>query len=258
MLKTPPARSDIRRFLHHAAGALISGKRALDSLLFPFKCPGCSDILPYPEALCECCCLKLARIRKPFCKRCGGPFPEFWRVKICPECRITPTPLTRVRSCFLYEGLVRDMIREAKYRRSARFLRYFAGEMYVLARAEYPSKISAVIPVPLHRARQWDRTYNQAELMARDISRWWGIPLWKGLRRVRRTPPQSGLSGRARRRNLQNAFAVIEGSVPKNVLLLDDVVTTGATLETCARTLRRKGVRRVYAITIARAVKQIR
>jgi ComF family protein len=164
-------------------------------------------------------------------------------------------PFTALRSCFLYEGLVRQMIRDAKYRRTARYLRYFSGEMYLLARSEFPSRIGAVAPVPLHRARLWDRTYNQSELMARHLSAWWGRPLWNGLRRIRSTRAQSGLSGRARRRNLQQAFAVVTARVPRTVLLVDDVVTTGATLEACARALRSAGVRRIYAITIARAVK---
>lgn len=255
MLKIPPATSDIRLALHHAGSALLQAKRALESVLFPFRCPGCGESLPYPEALCEPCARALPRIRAPFCRRCGVPFPDFWKVRICPECRQVKLPLTRLRACFLYEALVRQMIRDAKYRRGARNLRFFAAEMYLLSRSEFPSGIGAIVPVPLHKQRQWERTYNQSELMARDLARWWGVPLWKGLKRIRRTPAQSGLSGRARRRNLREAFAVTPGSTPQSVLLVDDVVTTGATLETCARVLRRSGVRRVYAVTIARAIR---
>lgn len=255
MRKTPPSFTELDRLVHRAATLLLHGKRALDALLFPRSCPGCCAFLPYPESICQACADALPRIRDPYCRRCGAPFPGFWRVKVCPACRMSPPPLTRLRSCFLYEGLVRQMIREAKYRRTARLLRYFSGEMYVRARAEFPPRIRAIVPVPLHPEREWTRTYNQSNLMARDLSRWWNRPLWTGLRRVRRTPPQSGLSGLARRRNLRDAFRITNAPVPRSVLLVDDVVTTGATLETCARILRRAGARRVYGITIARAVK---
>lgn len=255
MLKIPPETSDIRLVLHYAGKALLRAKRALDSVFFPFRCSGCGESVPYPEALCENCSRALPRINAPYCRACGTPFPGFWKVTICPGCRQAKLPLTRLRSCFLYEGMVRQMIRDAKYRRCARYLRFFAAEMYLLARSEFPSHIGAIVPVPLHKQRQWDRTYNQSELMARDLARWWQIPMWTGLKRIRRTPAQSGLSGRARRRNLKEAFAVTTLERPKSVLLVDDVVTTGATLETCARVLRRSGIRRVYAITIARAVR---
>ena len=254
MRKPPPSFTDLDFLLHRAATLLLRGKRALDSLFFPRTCPGCAVALPYPDCICRQCSDALPRIRAPFCRRCGAPFPDFWRVTVCAECRMARPPLTRLRSCFLYEGLVRQMIREAKYRHAARMLRYFSGELYVRARSEFPARVRAIVPVPLHHEREWTRTYNQSFLMAHDLSLWWNRPLWTGLRRVRRTPPQSGLSGLARRRNLKNAFAVT-GPAPRSVLLVDDVVTTGATLEACARMLRSAGARRVYAITIARAVK---
>lgn len=256
MRKIPPFVTDARLIFHRASSAWLRGKHALDSLFFPWNCPGCSRILPSPEVVCEPCAQSLPRIRAPHCRRCGAPFPVFWRVKVCPECRDRKSPLTALRSCYYYEGLVRKMVRDAKYRRSARILRYFAGELYLQARNEFPAGIQAVTPVPLHRRREWNRTYNQSELLARDLGRWWNIPVWKGLRRVEWTPPQSGLSGAARRRNLKHAFAVLDSRIPRSVLLIDDVVTTGATLEACARALRRAGIRRVYAVTIARAVKK--
>ena len=254
MKKRPPIPCSLASFFHRAAASLRQCRTAVESLLFPWSCPGCADPVPYPDVICAPCASGLPRIQAPLCKRCGSPIPELWRVRVCPDCRATRSPLSRVRSCYLYEGLVRQMIRDAKFHRHARLLRRFSGDMYVLSRAEFPSRIEAVVPVPLHREREWERTFNQAELMARDLSLWWGIPLWTGLWRIQRTPAQSGLSGAARRRNLKDAFVVPRDGVPGTILLVDDVITTGATLEACARALRRKGARRVYAVTIARAV----
>ncbi len=214
-------------------------------------------MLHYPAAVCEDCVRGLKRIEKPFCLRCGDPFPEHWRVQICPDCRTRRRPITRIRSVFAYEGLVRQMIRDAKYGRKARPLRYFGEELFLFSQAELTAPIDAIVPVPLHRMREWERTFNQAELLSREVSRLKGLPLWQPLRKIRPTPPQSLLSGAARRANLTGSFRYTGNvSTPKSVLLVDDVVTTGATLEECARVLRSAGVRRVYALTVARAVQK--
>lgn len=184
--------------------------------------------------------------------------PAHWKVEQCPECRAGRSPVTRTRSVYYYEGLVRQMIREVKYRRRPRYLHFFAGTLYPMICAEFPRSIQALIPVPLHLDREWDRRFNQAELMCRNVSRLSGIPVVNALHKHIKTMPQSSLSGVARRKNLRNVFECrFRGEAPKAVLLMDDVVTTGTTLIRCAAALRRAGVRKVYAATIARAVKRI-
>jgi ComF family protein len=164
-------------------------------------------------------------------------------------------PLRRIYSLYYYEGVVREMIREAKYHRTGRSLIYFAEEMFLHARIEFP-RVKALVPVPLHKDREWERSFNQAAFLAQELSRLWGIPVWNCLRKNKATLPQSALSGQARRKNLKGAFLCKSSEAPpKSVLLIDDVTTTGATLEECARVLRRAGVRSVYGLTIARAVK---
>lgn len=223
-------------------------------LLFPWPCPGCNTLLEYPHVLCASCELTMPHIRAPFCIRCGTSFPQHWRVKVCPGCHKGKRLITAIRSAFEYEGLAAQMIKEAKYLRKGRYLRYFADQLFVLARAEFPSSIAAVVPVPLHKVREWTRTFNQAEILASRISRLWNLPLWNALQKSSKTRPQSSLSGSVRRSNLQNAFRFLGGSRrPKSVLLVDDVITTGSTLNECARILRQNGVKKVYAVTIARA-----
>jgi ComF family protein len=164
--------------------------------------------------------------------------------------------LTKMRSVYFYEDLVKRMIHEAKFARKARILSFFAEAMYLQARAEFPSSVQAIVPVPMHKSKEWIRTFNQAERLATLMARYWDIPIWKSLRKTRKTASQSSLPEYARRRNLKGAFVYSSRiPAPRSVVLVDDVFTTGATLQECARTLRKAGVRRIYGITAARAVK---
>jgi competence protein ComFC len=226
---------------------------SLSGLLFTWPCPGCSTLLEFPNVVCAECESSLPKIREPFCMRCGTAFPQHWKVKICPDCHQHKRRITAIRSAYEYEGLAAQMIKEAKYLRKGRYLRYFADQLFVLARAEFPSSIRAVVPVPLHKNREWTRTFNQAEILATRIAKLWDLPLWNALKKISKTKPQSSLSGSTRRFNLQNAFQFRGKRRVKSVLLVDDVITTGSTLNECARILRQNGVKRIYAVTIARA-----
>lgn len=227
---------------------------SLSSLLFPWTCPGCNTLLKYPDVICVNCESSLPKIREPFCKRCGTAFPQHWKVTLCPDCHQRKHRITAIRSAYEYEGLVAQMIKEAKYLRKGRYLRYLADQLFVLARTEFPASIKAVVPVPLHRNREWTRTFNQAEILAIQIAKLWDLPVWCALKKVSRTKPQSSLSGSTRRSNLQNVFKFRNNKRKvKSVLLVDDVITTGSTLNECARVLRMNGVRRIYAVTVARA-----
>lgn len=232
--------------------------QAVFSLIFPWACPGCQRLVPYPEPICNECAIRLKRILSPFCKKCGLPLPEHWQVQVCPECRTQKSALSMIRSVYYYEQLIQQMILEVKYARRARYLRYLSKELFRHVRMYFPASFEAIVPVPLHREREWERTFNQAELMADQLSRLLGVPVWKALQKPKKTPPQSSLSGTARRCNLKGAFECKPGKIScRSVLLIDDVITTGATLQECARMLRKSaGVRKVYAITIARAVQQ--
>jgi ComF family protein len=249
MIKARPL-SVIRQF----PSSLNQFHNSFFALLFPWSCPGCGTLVVYPRVLCDVCELLLQQIHPPFCKRCGTPFPEHWRVKVCADCKLHKSRVTAIRSAFDYEGLVAQMIKEAKYLRKGRYLRYFAEKLFILARTEFPSSIKAIVPVPLHRARQWNRTFNQAETLARAIAKLWGLPVWDVLRKTKVTMPQSSLSGTVRRINLRNAFQFHgNGRKFRSVLLVDDVTTTGSTLNECARVLKQNGVKRVFGVTIARA-----
>jgi len=153
-----------------------------------------------------------------------------------------------------YEGTLRRAIHLLKYDRMTPLARPL-GERLALAAQDF-SAFDAIVPAPLHWGRRWDRGFNQAELLAREVSRRTRIPVDRRLLRTRSTPPQAGLSAAERRRNVQGAFqaagdkAAIRG---KKLIVVDDVMTTGATLEACARALKRAGAAQVAVLTLARA-----
>ena len=243
------------RYFQAVQSVYQAGARCVLSLFFPFPCIICDELQVYARVLCEPCSGQLPRITGGICRICGSPFPEHWRVKVCPDCNLRRPKLTRIRSLFSYDGAVIPMIREIKFARKARYLQYFAEEMYLLLLRRFPGSIGAIVPVPLHRARKWHRTFDQAHLLAKHLHELSGIPLQCALVRRKNTIAQTSLTGSARRMNLNGAFQLKKNlDLPRSVLLVDDVVTTGATLEACASVLRSAGVRRVYALTVARAV----
>lgn len=230
-------------------------RNAASSLFFPWPCVVCQELQPYANVICDHCRKTLPKITPSWCRICGVPFNEHWRVKICPDCRLQRPKITRIRSVFLYEGPVIQMIHEMKFAKRARFAHYFSEEMYLFLLKHFVQQFEAIVPVPLHRLREWQRTFNQARLIAQHLSALTGTPVQNCLRRTRNTVPQTFLSGQARRKNLEGAFCFKPNAdPPKSVLLIDDVITTGATLEACSVLLRKAGVRKIYGLTVARAM----
>ena len=156
-----------------------------------------------------------------------------------------------------YDGVLRELIHIYKYGKVETMARPL-GDLLRLALPR-DEKWDAVVPVPLHWRRRWQRGFNQAELLALDVARASGAPLVRALRRVKATPAQAGLSRTARRRNMAAAFrphraVQVEG---RRVLLIDDVLTTGSTVAACARALKQAGAARVVVLTVARADRRI-
>lgn len=202
-------------------------------------CVACRDALPWNHACCE---------------RCGLPQPE--RVPACGRCLRKPPPLERVRAAFRYEFPVNQLLPRFKFHQDLAAGRELAEAMRGMLTgdlADVAARPLALIPVPLHVSRLRERGYNQALELARPLARAFDIPLMReALRRTRATAPQSDLGALARRRNPRDAFAVGDVALPAHVALIDDVMTTGATLHECARVLQRAGVQRVEAWVVAR------
>lgn len=230
----------------------------LTSLLFPGTCLGCA--LPLSEAaltpLCQRCLEQLPRSRPPWCRVCGRSFARLGAgAEICLTCRLHPPAFACAISPFLYEGLVRTLIQALKYQGRLCIL----GLLNRLLAEAIPPRLAAtrldgVVPVPLHPRRHRERTFNQSERLARGLARHLHLPLRTDLlRRASPTLPQAQLQRGERRANVRSAFASrpdrpIRGA---HLLLVDDVFTTGATADACARTLRRAGAASVTVVTFA-------
>jgi ComF family protein len=216
-------------------------------LLFPPRCVGCRQA---GEWLCTACVGRAARVEGALCVRCGRPFHG---TGLCPACRAGTFALEQVRAPFYFEGTVQRAVHELKYR-GRRVLADPLGRQLAayLERLDWPR--AAIVPVPLHRQRERARGYNQSALLARSLAGHSGWPLLEtGLVRWRNTPPQVGLDGPARQENVRDAFRW-QGREPPpgQVLLLDDVCTTGATMEACALALRQAGAVEVRGLALAR------
>jgi len=242
---------------------------------FPTECSLCATELSSDAKLgiCRACWASFEPWTGPLCTRCGLPFPspralDSCRAE-CGACRNDAPAFDGARSFGLYTGTLRQAILRMKFgadeRLAARLGELLAAPWHSLPAAdEFDSSI--IVPVPLHRSRRRERGFNQAEWLAAGLAR--ALARQNGraapqvvstcLRRKRATPPQTGLSVAARRENLRGAFEVIKPEVlrARRVVLVDDVMTTGATLSACARALKHAGAMQVVCLTLARATPQ--
>ena len=222
-------------------------KSVLD-LLFPPRCAGCHR---RGDWLCRECWQSLPRLPQSVCRRCGRPLEG---VFVCSLCYRQPPPFEALRSACYFEGITREMIHRLKYRR-ARHLAAPLAQLLTPLLLHLSEPVDLIVPVPLFPSRQAARGYNQSTLLAAELARGLNLPVSEdGLRRLRDTPAQIGLSAAERQRNVRGAFAgersLLDG---RRVLLIDDVCTTGATISACAKALKRAGAQSVIALTVARA-----
>lgn len=247
---------------------------SLFAVVFPTSCSLChQEILPAGNIdICRACWGLITPWTGAACSQCGLPFASERAtdsvVTLCPNCRDGEFEFDAARSYGLYSGKLRAVILQLKFRRRERLGKRLGG--FLLAPwnslAIAPEDSPILVPVPLHSSRKCERGFNQAELLALGLSR----NLAKGgaasaprverecLRRVRPTTPQTGLSLQARKENVRNVFAVdkperVQG---RTVVLVDDVMTTGATLSSCAGAMKKAGAFRVLGLTLARATPQ--
>jgi ComF family protein len=232
-------------------------------LVFPALCPVCSAALGAGrrDPLCGPCWRAIERVRAPLCQVCGLPFPGFGTpddiglVGRCQACTAAPPPFAWARAGGIYAGALRDAIHAFKFGGKPSLARPLAGLVLEQARAWLAPSVAALVPVPLAPARERERGFNQALLVAERVGAEAGVavrPRW--LRRTRATAPQADLTAVERARNVRGAFAATAAVRGLEVVIVDDVFTTGATVTECARALRAEGVGRVGVLTVARVV----
>lgn len=236
-------------------------KRAFNSLvdiLMPPLCIACKEPLLSGAGYCARCWGELRFIGDGCCDRCGVPLPVAWRTELsCLGCHAEPPDFDRARAPFAYAGVARQTVLRFKHG-GEHLAELIAGPMARAARPLIGDK-TLVLPVPLHPRRLFARGYNQSALLARAIAAQCAVPLLvDGLRRVKPTPPTAGAGRRARALMMAGAFRVPDSRRARiagaDVLLVDDVMTTGATASASARALRRAGAGRVDVVTYARVV----
>lgn len=229
---------------------------ALDTLLPP-RCLGSGKIVDAPGMLDAGFWAELAFISQPACDCCGLPFSFGVDAgSLCAACIDTPPDFDRARAAVVYNDASRKLILDFKYGDKTHAVKTFLPWMQRAA-AGMLDETDILIPVPLHPRRLWKRRFNQSALLAQVLARARGrLCLPDAMRRLRATPPQKGLSRNERHKNVRGAFGIparhAETLRGKNVMILDDVFTSGATLNECARVLKKAGVAKVFIITLAR------
>lgn len=229
--------------LVYGAGARLS------ALLLPLRCLVCGEPGSGGRDLCAACTLTLPWAIDA-CRRCALPLPAGVGIQLlCGQCQQEKSPLQQVRATFLYAAPVDGLLRRFKFHQDLAAGRLLSQLM--LEHRDQSPRPQALVPLPLHSGRLRRRGYDQTLELARPLARALQLPLCLALRRARATAAQSELDAAARKRNVRAAFAAT-GPLPAHVTLVDDVMTTGATLHAAATALRRAGVERVDAWVCAR------
>ncbi len=221
--------------------------------LFPRRCPVCDGIvMPKGGLICPPCVAKLSFVRDPVCKKCGkeiiSPHMEY-----CLDCIRHKRTFEFGRALMNYDDKAGNSIARIKYKNKREYLDFY-GEAICVRYENVIRRMEAdiLVPVPIHPSRRRERGFNQAELLAHRIGDYMKIPVCpEMLARNKKTMPQKGLDPAGRLKNLEEAFAA--GNVKnrvEGVILVDDIYTTGSTIEACTRALKKAGIKRVYFLAI--------
>lgn len=242
--------------MQHWKQTIIDELEAATRWFLPSICPLCATHRNHRRPLCDACLEQLPRLPEARCPRCGLPYPSNdGAPHLCGDCTIQPPPFDAVCALGPYTGTLQKAIAKFKYNRLPLLDRPFGQLLGEAVRQSWPEyDCDFVLPVPLHARRLRYRTFNQSLLLAWQLGKSLAVPVAPQLlRRVRHTPPQQGLKASERLKNLQQALK-ISGPLPgSSLLLVDDVMTTGATVRACSKILRQAGAREIRVAVLARA-----
>lgn len=223
-------------------------------ILYPRRCPVCGRIAPEGTWICPECEKTLKFVSGPVCRKCGKELEEK-NQEYCLSCRRHKRSFEWGAALLNYNEVSAGSMARVKYKNKREYLDYYSREMG----KRLGNKISlmnadAFVPVPVHPSRKRARGFNQAEELARRLSRQTGIPVCSGLLvRSKKTAPQKGLTPGQRLKNLEQAFRVNREELDEDiasVILVDDIYTTGSTIEACTRTLKDAGISSVYFLSV--------
>lgn len=238
---------------------LREGVRRAADLVLPPTCLSCRRPAGVAGGLCPSCWQNIGFIERPYCEKLGTPFvSETGEGLLSPPAIADPPAYDRARAAARFSDVARDLVHLLKYGDRLDLAAPLGGWMARAGR-ELLADADALVPVPLHWSRLFQRRYNQSAMLAREVSRRAKLPVEDDiLLRTRATRPQVGLARKERARNVQGAFAIAPGArirvKGKKLVVIDDVLTSGATADACARILRRAGAVRVDMLVLARVV----
>lgn len=230
----------------------MNGVNVIKQLLFPRRCPICDRIvIPFGEKICPKCAMRCKFLTPPYCMKCGKKLSD--EAELCGDCRKKSHIFSRGRALYEYESVAFSIYR-MKYGGRQEYAEYFGEELaYYLESFIRDVNPDALIPVPLHRKRERRRGYNQAALLARAMGQRLRVPVLDNyLVRVKNTTPLKWLNPKERENNLKKAFNIVQNDVKlKRVVLVDDIYTTGSTMDEAAGTLAAHGVEEIYFVALA-------
>ena len=242
---------DIRDFAKDFARCRICD--LLLDLIFPRRCPFCDGLVSYGEFICKQCRRRIPYIGKDYCLKCGKPLADKGK-EYCKDCSNTEHIFTRGRSLYVYGGRARESISRFKFHGRREYADYYgrdiAAHLGSFIKKCHPD---ILIPVPVSWEKLRKRGYNQAELIADSISDCINVPTIKtAVVRVKNTPPMKDLTRIQRMKNLEGAFKINVHDVKcRNVLIVDDIYTTGSTIDAVASELKKAGAKEVFFVTLA-------
>ena len=225
----------------------------IKELLFPRHCPVCDNVVRFgEEKICPDCKKKPLAIVEPWCLKCGKPL-KMQEQEYCFDCARGNHRFCRGRAVFTYDSMASSLYR-FKYQGRQEYGEYYGETAAEILRKEKDFRqAQALVPVPLHRKRENMRGYNQAAVFARALGTVWGIPVREDLvKRIRNTKPLKQFNPSQRQNNLKKAFKLIQNDVKLNtIIIVDDIYTTGSTIDAVADVFLEAGVHRIYFVTLA-------
>ena len=230
-------------------------------LIYPEKniCQICDT---YDESIndkyiCNTCFSKLERIEEPVCRICNKSLRHNPDLTICNECARDSRSFEKSKSLFSYRGTVKRIIHDYKYCNKTYYYKLFSYLLIQYMKENRYINFDYITAVPLHKIKQRNRGFNQSGLLAKQIGKYFNIPYIDTLKRNNNTEKQSNLSKYARQKNLQNVFDIANNKIPNlldnaDILMIDDIFTTGTTVDECSKILKQHGANRVFILTLAR------